>query len=456
MQTAMVDTLHRLVKLALDSGEAADPEEAAAIFLQYRVRIHLGTGWAESLAGQAAFVTSVNTAVRAFLGGVLVTGDVTPTLSLPLFQGQQAAEVVTRLGGVTVGDRSANDPTLVIGAWDDEVTPPFCIQLAYDGWRAGIIPIDVPNSLSGCTDNPLVGVAAAALGVNEAFLHVRRDLLIAGHREVGISLWNPAEVQDWKSPENRGPKIECLPASLWLVGLGHLGQAYAWVIGMLPYSKEYRPHLVLQDFDTASESNLSTCMFLTPQDIGKRKTRVIAEKLEAAGFRIDIVEQRFMEGHHIGIGEPATALFGVDNIAARRAIELAGFEMVVEAGLGSGYTDFRNIRIHTFPGPRKAIEIWSAADSIEKEKVLSPTYERLAEAMNDRCGVTQLASRAVATPFVGVLAASLVIAEVVRSLHGGDVHPVIDIQMKELRYRTVARPSIQNKVRIPFFIPSAL
>lgn len=52
--------------------------------------------------------------------------------------------------------------------------------------------------------------------------------------------------------------------------------------------------------------------------------------------------------------------------------------------------------------------------------------------------MTQLASRAVATPFVGVMAATLVLAEVIRPLHGGGVHAVMDLQLKDLRYRTGA------------------
>lgn len=454
MHMTAADTLHRLVKLALDSGEAADSEEAKSIFLQYRLRIHLGRGWADTLAGQAAFLTAVNTAARAFLGGVMVTGDVSFVLSVPLFQGRSAEEVAFELGGQVISDVPADVPTLVIGTWDGGEIPPFCIRLVYDGWQGGIVPALAASPLPGLADNPLAGVAAAALGVNEAFLHVRNELLVAGHREVGISLWKPAAIEDWTSPGYCGPDLDFLPASLWLVGLGHLGQAYAWALGMLPYPDSSRPYLVLQDFDSAAESNLSTCMFFTPSELGHRKTRVIAKRLELSGFKTDIVERRFVEGQRVNIGEPTTALFGVDNVIARRAIESAGFDMVVEAGLGSGFRDFRNIRTHAFPGPKRAIDIWSAADATQPATVLTPVYERLAEVTNDRCGVTQLASRAVATPFVGVLAASLVVAEVLRSLHGGPVYSATDLQMKEIRHRTIGQQIAERAPRIAF-VPAA-
>ena len=38
------ESMHRLAKLALDSGEVSSPEEALILFSRYRLRIHLGAG----------------------------------------------------------------------------------------------------------------------------------------------------------------------------------------------------------------------------------------------------------------------------------------------------------------------------------------------------------------------------------------------------------------------------
>src|SRR5215211_9009487 len=54
----------------------------------------------------------------------------------------------------------------------------------------------------------------------------------------------------------------------------------------------------------------------------------------------------------------------------------------------------------------------------------------------DRCGVTLLAGKAVGAPFVGAAAATLVIAEVLRLLHGGPVHELIDLNLKSPEYRS--------------------
>lgn len=430
------ESMHRLAKLALDSGEVSSPEEALALFSRYRLRIHLGAGWADTSAGQACFLTALNTAARAFLGGAEVFGDLEPVLRVPLFEGRTARTVVNELGGAVAVDPKTSSPTLVLGRAPAGPTAEFCVRMTWDAWCASIAPLAADAGLPCVEDNTLAGVAAAALGVNEAFLHVRGDLPDAGHRAVGISVWNPLAVADWRDEVHRGPRLQYLPSSLWLVGLGHLGQAYAWALGMLPYPDDGRPHLVLQDFDKAAKSNLSTCMLLTANDLGKRKVRLVAQRLEEAGFTTDLVERRFGSNHQVMTGEPTTALFGVDNVAARRDLDTAGFAMVVEAGLGSGYRDFRNIRVHTFPGPRRPSEIWTADAASQAAVELNDVYRKLALERDDQCGMTLLASRAVATPFVGALAAALALAEVIRPLHGGGVHSTLDLQMKNLRYRT--------------------
>jgi hypothetical protein len=341
-------------------------------------------------------------------------------------------------------------PTLVLGTAPNSAPPAFCVQLRWDHWRFEIAPAYAGGGLTCTDDNPLAGIGAAALGVNEAFMHVRGDLAEAGHRNIGMSLWNPLSVADWRNDAHKGPELAYLPKSLWLVGLGHLGQAYAWTLGLLPYPVDGRPHLVLQDFDKAAKSNLSTCVLLWAADLLKPKVRAVASRLEAAGFTTALVERRFGPGHRVMVDEPTTALFGVDNVTARRDLDSAEFSLVVEAGLGSGYRDFRNIRLHTFPGPRRPSEIWTAESAAQAPVELNDAYKKLADARQDICGMTLLASRAVATPFVGALAAVLALSEVMRPLHGGLVHAALDVQMKSPRHRTGAEPIAYRGLQTTF------
>jgi hypothetical protein len=82
------------------------------------------------------------------------------------------------------------------------------------------------------------------------------------------------------------------------------------------------------------------------------------------------------------------------------------------------------------------IQIWHRRDDDTKVDG-RPAYERmLKNGELDKCGVTLLAGKAVGAPFVGAVAASLVIAEVLRLFHGGPLHELIDLDLKFPEYRS--------------------
>ncbi len=67
-------------------------------------------------------------------------------------------------------------------------------------------------------------------------------------------------------------------------------------------------------------------------------------------------------------------------------------------------------------------------------------WKMLTDGVLDRCGVTLLAGKAVGAPFVGAVAACLAVAEVLRLLHGGTLHQLIDLDLRSIEYRkTVAQ-----------------
>jgi hypothetical protein len=100
----------------------------------------------------------------------------------------------------------------------------------------------------------------------------------------------------------------------------------------------------------------------------------------------------------ISADDPQIALFGVDSALARRALNEAGFRLVVEAGLGSGAKDFRAMRIHTFAGAKDSRDMW-AADAQREITTDTPAYRNLKTPRLDQCGITLLAGRAVGAPF---------------------------------------------------------
>ncbi|WP_186307835.1 thiamine biosynthesis protein ThiF [Paraburkholderia sp. BCC1884] len=449
----MPDSLNRTVKQLVDSGRASTFEEAERIFGGYKLHVHLAPETASQRSAQIALLTIIQLGKRTFLGGVEVSG----TLDVPLEKGlgleESLAAAVSSAGGLPSAGSSL--PTIEIGPPAPRAAS-FHIRLLTAGWRAGIAAIDEPDSVSREDGYvmPLAAIAAAALAVNEAFLHVSAATVLAGNRTTGISLWGP-QLSSWMDNDTDGPLLSYLPSSVWLLGLGHLGQAYAWGLGSLPYGAVMaeRPLVVLQDIDRVTSSTFSTSVLSECEDVGLSKARVVARWLESKGFETRLVERIFDAATSRSRGDPDLLLSGVDNVEGRQALESAGCRMVVEAGLGSLHDDFQSIRIHTLPGSRLAADIWSK-DSGKGSATSMPAYSALLKTgVLDQCGLTELAGKAVGAAFVGMFAASLVLSEVLRVLHGGNANEVMDLSLVELEHRTLVPNKIDFSRVNPGFLP---
>src|SRR5258708_26279182 len=156
---------------------------------------------------------------------------------------------------------------------------------------------------------------------------------MAGTRTRGISLWKPGA--DWLAQDTSEPALSWLPSRLWLIGLGNLGQAYAWALAALPYTDTKDVKLVLQDDDRLAISNDSTSLLSFLKDVGQRKARRIAAWLDERDFDTAVVENRFGPWTTRAPDDPAVALCGVDNPNARRAREHPRFRLVAEAGVAA-------------------------------------------------------------------------------------------------------------------------
>ena len=120
---------------------------------------------------------------------------------------------------------------------------------------------------------PLAGMLSAALAVNEAYLFVNGGASVAGRCALGLSLWRPDAGFDWLAGDSGEPELTYLPSRLWMLGLGHLGQAYLWGLGLLPYLEPGDVSLVLQDIDVITPSTDSTSVLTEAELIGQKKTR---------------------------------------------------------------------------------------------------------------------------------------------------------------------------------------
>lgn len=430
------DSLHRLMKQALDSGAAKSVEEAQRMFDGYRLSVAIDPEDAENPAHQAALLTVVALASRVFLGGVDVCGTTGKKLMIPASNSSSLAEEIIRQGG-NISPQLGDEPVIYIGGQPRPKRNGFAVRTQAAGWRGGIVPA---HSGAEIDDKDPVSPAAtlsAALAVNEAYFSVSNVLPSAGHRTLGMSLWDPRPEKDWRTVDSSEPILKYLPSRLWLIGLGHLGQAYLWNLGLLPYSDSSDLHLVLQDIDEVTVSTYSTSILTAGSMVGKKKTRVMADWAERQGFSVSLHERYFAADFFRQSTEPTVALCGLDNALGRRALDKAGFDLIVEAGLGRGHRDFQKIRMHTLPGHRNAEDIWPEVLPAA-ETDLPKVYANLVSAGTlDRCGATLLAGKAVGAPFVGMVASCLVVSEVLRVLQGGRRCQLADIDLLSIDHRNV-------------------
>jgi hypothetical protein len=411
-------SLHRTAKYFMDNGRAGSHDEAMRLLAGFGLTIYAGREIIGSAHHQNALLTLVNMARRTLLAGVDVVGLLdAPSLS-PLAPERSLKNAVRELGGRVVDAVNPDWPSAVIGdaAVLETKLPRWCVT--WNGWRGGVIPSRDSKRLHEHEAITLAPLLAAAACAAEVFAYHAGDHAMAGRRSLGLSLWNPGA--DWLLDDPTESATVFLPSRLWIIGLGNLGQAFAWVLASLPYADRNGVELVLNDFDDIALSNESTSLLSHRVDIGRKKARVVAKWLEDRGFRTFLEERLFGECIVRAPHEPGVALCGVDNALARAALEKPGFGLVVEAGLGGGPEAFRSISVHTFPASRSAKEIWSRqVGQGDKTPEDMPAYQALKKGGMDSCGVTQLASRTVGVSFVGVVAACLVIAELLRRLNGG-------------------------------------
>jgi hypothetical protein len=433
MATVDADTLDRIQKLAIDTGEAATPEDAAKIFAGYRLQLDVGSDGLVGAAAEAAFATIINSAPRAFQGGVRVRLADDPKLKCGWVAGLQASEAVVRYGCELVSSLSDTYPTLVLGSTKGNwPTKGICLGVVHVGWAGGVTTDpDMPRTHA--VDFPPAGVLAGAVAVAEAFQSIRGNVR-AGRRDNGLSLWRPDI--PWLDPSGSGPDTAGLlaPNKLSVLGLGHLGQAYLWTLGWLPYPNPKAVEFVLQDVDFLCEGNLATSLLATRSDLGKRKTRLVAAALERRGFQTRLIERRFNDTQRVDEDDPQIALIGVDNPSTRSLLGNAGWKQVVDVGLGAGAGDYLDASLHTFPAPRSPSDLWGGrAGSFDETLLDLPAYQALERRIGDRCGMIMVAGRAVGAAFVGAFASSIAVAEILR-YYADDQRrfEVIDVSLRDL------------------------
>jgi hypothetical protein len=331
----------------------------------------------------------------------------------------------------------ADRPFLLLG---DAPSADRALRATFDGWLLAVGPAaELPRMAerNGC---PLSGVGAAALAVGELFADFAGLSVTATRQVLAHSLWRPDVEPDDAS--GMGRPIDELPSAVGLFGLGHLGQAYAWAHVALNHPQPDKGIVWLCDDDHVEVPNLETGAIAGRAWTGKLKTRMVADWLEARGYRTRLVERRVDEHFHRTATEAVVALSGFDDNAARRWLSAAGYEAIFDAGLGGEAFNFDTIAFRAWPNPRPADELWPLETDEEKGARAARREQLIREARydaltDDECGRMLLAGQSVAVPFVGAFSSCVAFAELLKATNGGPVFSDIKLRLCSL---AVAKP----------------
>ena len=403
--------------LGLMSARECSYDDAVETLNGLTLRLTCDDAIRHSVALQATLITAINCGQRAFLGGVLVELPHQVPLLLPWPSGTTLNEVVAEFKPWASAELGEFSHTIYFG-FQPEDPFPNSLTVRASGWRGGVEPSSKESNFQndGGEDFALGGIFAAGLAVHRGFLRVTGISIFACDESVGISLWNPES--EWLHNESDGPPLRALPAGLWFLGLGHLGQAFLWTLGLLPFANPSECELMLQDFDSIEEANVGSGLLCGESDIGTPKARVCSKWIEMRGFKTKLCERPFDETIRRLSNEPAIALCGFDKAEPRRVLENAGFLRILECGLGGSINDFDLIHIHNFPGSRAARDIWK---SVGKLTVSNPKVAAALSSSAEVCGslAIETAGKSVSTSFIGAMAAALVFGELLRAFHRG-------------------------------------
>lgn len=384
----LIETLNRTMKLALDDGSAGSVEEAERMFGSFHVQVIVGSEVAANRALQAALLTLLNAAPRTFLGEVTVTGHVDFEFGIGWHTGLSLRDVATHYR-TRCTSAASTKPSIFVGQLSGIKTGyPFALHLSCTDTGFLLSPdaaqATPPSASVGA------GVAAAGAALNECFQHLYFRRPWAGLREVDFSL--PGTTNG----------LAVRPRSIWVIGLGHLGQALLWTYGLDADGKTALPLLRLQDYDRVTRSSLSTGLLTQPDDVGRLKVDVAAEAMEVLGFACDPIPNS-VDLERQQHSDAEICIVAVDSIGFRRKLDRMNGPRIVEAGIGDGIEGFTKAQLHVLPGRRAAADIWQGDDAraTRRISIAAPAYQDLLRKTTDECGTTQLAGRSIATPFIG-------------------------------------------------------
>ena len=410
----------RLGQLLIAADDGLDMDAARLQLERAAIALSYDSDAAAQAWGQAALATIARCGTRMFRGGVYLYAATDTTVSL----GHAPCRALSRMM-IDLGCRTSGTPSrpirIHVGAAPNTKAD---LHVMADCWRGIVSPEPLTRGTGG---HAISGGLAGAMAVTEAF---RRTVLgdhLACRRTQVLSAWDPVDAYV-------GGPLEFLPQQLWLLGMGNLGQAALSLLAMLPYNDTGRVKLVIQDSDRAGPENLSTQVLTEHDWIRRKKAACAADYARSFGFDVSICERRFGASTRPEEDEPRIALVGVDNLKARRAAAMAGFDLVLDAGLGSTAAEIFDVRLHAFPGLQAAETIWPPDLELVRDEAAGNAGLRklVAEGRLDACGAMTIAGQSLGVPSTAVVAAALQLGQLCRALATGSYCDFINVELMAL------------------------
>lgn len=406
--------------------------------------------------GQAALLTFAQCAVRMFRGGVFLGCKMDQEVIIGNRKGIPLYRVLMDLG---CRSEIAPDHAICAHVGIDPGGINCSLRCWADGWSGVTSPRDAVDVVT--EGNELGGVIAGAMAVSELFRSQVLGDVRAGKRMQSVSALYPQQEAKVEPPHIT---MDYLPSSLWLLGLGNLGQASLWILSLLPYSDPSKVNLLLQDTDVSGPENLDIQILTTHAWVGLKKVRAAAMFAENRGFKTVISERQFTETTYRTEFEPGLLLCGVDNLEARRAAARlgAGFELVIDAGLGGSATEIFDIRIHSFPGARTPTEAWPTPQAPREQQLPISLQSLIEEGRLDICGALTIAGTSMGVPSTAVVAAAIQIGQACRAIATSEYCDLVDLSLRDPHRSfghdaTLARGrsiNFQKSARVRNYVPS--
>jgi molybdopterin/thiamine biosynthesis adenylyltransferase len=404
----------------------------------------------DSFSKQLSFITALNIAHRVFLNDVYCVIPLNVP-NLLKFKEKDFNDLITRFGGVISDDNSTEeDAKLLFGL---ECYDSKCIEIVACGWRGGVNFFGNERIVLPDTNNiPLGPIAAASIGTFYAFCKAFQ-ICETVDINVGISLWDLNSGKDWSVDINDGPVKIYLPRTIWSLGLGHLGQAYIWCLGLFQTTKNNSTQFLLQDSDIIDKENLGSQVLSFEDDlerIDRFKTRACMRFLEEMNFKTRIVEKRFeaKDDMQDWMSEYPILLNGVDNVQTRKSINSQNVKLYIDGATNGSSDLFDSFTLkNVFELKKDMDKIWPIYD--DKEVILHRNlFDRYEK--EHKCGV--LSNIGISTPFVGLFSSTIVVSELLRSLNKGRKYSIVSLQLRDIGSITAVEEGLYNNELLRYAI----